>query len=98
MAKALSDACDVVWEVGLILCVAGAVPDLEVVDVADDDDVLRDAAVIQKLAERQGVCVINSPRAIRDHNEKLAIGQFSDYTSPTMVTSDAARTFALGTR
>ena len=44
-----------------------------------------------ELAERQGVCVINSPRAIRDHNEKMAIGQFSDYTSPTMVTSDATR-------
>ena len=44
-----------------------------------------------ELAERQGARVINSPRAIRDHNEKLAIGQFSEHTSPTMVTSDAAR-------
>ena len=44
-----------------------------------------------ELAVRQGACVINSPSAIRDHNEKLAIGQFSQYTSPTMVTSDEAR-------
>ena len=44
-----------------------------------------------ELAERQGARVINSPRAIRDHNEKLAIGQFSEHTSPTIVTPDAAR-------
>jgi len=44
-----------------------------------------------ELAERQGACVINSPRAIRDHNEKLAIGQFSEHTSPTLVSSDEAR-------
>lgn len=44
-----------------------------------------------ELAERQGARVFNRPGAIRDHNEKLAIGQFSQYTSPTLVSSDAAR-------
>ncbi|MCC2971271.1 glutathione synthase [Massilia sp. IC2-476] len=44
-----------------------------------------------ELAERQGARVFNRPGAIRDHNEKLTIGQFSQYTSPTLVSSDAAR-------
>ncbi len=38
-------------------------------------------------AERQGARVINRPQAIRDHNEKLAIAQFSEFTSPTLVSS-----------
>jgi glutathione synthase len=44
-----------------------------------------------ELAEKQGAKVVNKPSAIRDHNEKMAIGQFSAYTSPTLVTSDEAR-------
>jgi glutathione synthase len=44
-----------------------------------------------ELAERQGARVFNKPSAIRDHNEKLTIGQFSEYTSPTLVTSSATR-------
>jgi glutathione synthase len=44
-----------------------------------------------ELAEKQGAKVLNKPSAIRDHNEKMAIGQFSAYTSPTLVTSDEAR-------
>ncbi|RYE65864.1 MAG: glutathione synthase [Oxalobacteraceae bacterium] len=40
-----------------------------------------------ELAERQGARVFNKPGAIRDHNEKLSIAQFSQYTSPTLVTS-----------
>ena len=43
------------------------------------------------LAEKQGACVVNKPQAVRDHNEKLAITQFTDFTSPTLVTSDATR-------
>ena len=43
------------------------------------------------LAEAQGARVFNKPSAIRDHNEKLAIAQFSEFTSPTLVTSDLAR-------
>jgi glutathione synthase len=44
-----------------------------------------------ELAEKQGARVFNKPSAIRDHNEKLSIAQFSQFTSPTLVTSDAAR-------
>jgi glutathione synthase len=41
-------------------------------------------------AETEGAKVFNRPRAIRDHNEKLAIARFADYISPTLVTRDAA--------
>jgi glutathione synthase len=44
-----------------------------------------------ELAETQGAHIVNRPQAIRSHNEKLAIAQFSEFTSPTLVTSDAAR-------
>ncbi len=44
-----------------------------------------------ELAQNQGARVFNKPSAIRDHNEKLAIAQFSEFTSPTLVTSDPAR-------
>ena len=44
-----------------------------------------------ELAQEQGARVFNKPSAIRDHNEKLAIAQFSEFTSPTLVTSDPAR-------
>jgi glutathione synthase len=44
-----------------------------------------------ELAEKQGAKVFNKPAAIRDHNEKLSIAQFSQYTSPTLVSSDATR-------
>ena len=43
------------------------------------------------LAEKQGACVVNKAQAVRDHNEKLAITQFTEYTSPTLVTPDATR-------
>lgn len=44
-----------------------------------------------ELAEQQGARVFNKPSAIRDHSEKLAIAQFSEFTSPTLVTADEAR-------
>jgi glutathione synthase len=44
-----------------------------------------------ELAERQGARVFNRPGAIRDHNEKLSIAQFSEYTSPTLVSSSDKR-------
>jgi len=44
-----------------------------------------------ELAESQGARVFNKPSAIRDHNEKLAIAQFSEFTSPTLVTPDMER-------
>ena len=40
-------------------------------------------------AEREGARVFNRPAALRDHPEKLAIMEFSQYTSPTLVTRDA---------
>ena len=43
-----------------------------------------------ELAEKQGARVINSPRAVRDHNEKLAIAKFARYTVPSLVTRDTA--------
>lgn len=44
-----------------------------------------------QLAEKQGAKVFNKPSAIRDHNEKLSIAQFSQFTAPTLVTSDETR-------
>ena len=44
-----------------------------------------------EMAERQGARVFNKPQAIRDHSEKLAIAQFSQFTVPTLVTRDAGR-------
>ena len=44
-----------------------------------------------ELAEKQGARVFNKASAIRDNNEKLAIAQFSEFTSPTLVTSNEAR-------
>jgi glutathione synthase len=35
-----------------------------------------------------GAKVFNHPRAIRDHNEKLAITEFPQFTAPTLVTRD----------
>ncbi len=40
-------------------------------------------------AEREGARVFNSPRALRDHPEKLAILEFPQYIAPTLVTRDA---------
>ena len=39
-------------------------------------------------AEREGARVFNRPRAIRDHNEKLAIAEFGEFIAPTLVTRD----------
>ncbi|HEX4986952.1 MAG TPA: glutathione synthase [Burkholderiales bacterium] len=41
-----------------------------------------------ELAERQGAWVVNNPRAVRDHNEKLAIARFPQFTVPTLVTRE----------
>jgi glutathione synthase len=41
-------------------------------------------------AERQGAKVFNSPRALRDHNEKFAIAEFSRWTVPSLVSRDMA--------
>jgi glutathione synthase len=44
-----------------------------------------------ELAERAGAHVFNKPQAIRDHSEKLAIGEFAQFVAPSLVTRDAAR-------
>jgi glutathione synthase len=44
-----------------------------------------------ELAERDGARVFNKPQAIRDHSEKLAIGEFAQFVAPTLVTRDPAR-------
>jgi len=44
---------------------------------------------VLELAEDQGARVFNRPRAIRDHNEKLATAKYPQYTVPTLVTREA---------
>ncbi|MDH5480566.1 MAG: glutathione synthase, partial [Nitrosomonas sp.] len=39
-----------------------------------------------ELAERQGAYVINSPRSIRDHNEKMAITKYPQFITSTLIT------------
>jgi glutathione synthase len=41
-------------------------------------------------AEAEGAQVFNSPRALRDHPEKLAILEFPEFITPTLVTRNAA--------
>ncbi|MGE0876813.1 MAG: glutathione synthase [Burkholderiales bacterium] len=41
-------------------------------------------------AEREGARVINSPTAVRDHNEKFAIAEFPRFTATSMVARDMA--------
>ena len=40
-------------------------------------------------AEREGARVFNKPASLRDHPEKLAIMEFAEFISPTLVTRDA---------
>ena len=40
-------------------------------------------------AEREGARVFNKPASLRDHPEKLAIMEFPQFASPTLVTRDA---------
>jgi glutathione synthase len=40
-------------------------------------------------AEREGGKVVNTPRALRDHPEKLAIMEFAEFVPPTLVTRNA---------
>lgn len=49
------------------------------------------ATYLLEAAEREGARVFNRPRAIRDHNEKLAITKFAEFIEPTLVTRDPAR-------
>ena len=42
-------------------------------------------------AVREGARVFNAPDAIRDHNEKLAISEFAQFTAPTLVSRESER-------
>jgi glutathione synthase len=44
------------------------------------------ATYLLEAAQTDGAKVFNAPRALRDHNEKFAIGEFLDYCAPTLVT------------
>ncbi len=48
-----------------------------------------------EIAESEGARIVNRPRAIRDHNEKMAIAKFAQFTAPTLVTrrDDLIRSF-----
>jgi len=49
------------------------------------------ATYLLELAEIAGARVFNKPAAIRDHNEKFSIAQFSKFIAPTVVTRDEIR-------
>jgi len=48
------------------------------------------ATLLLERAEAEGAQVVNSPRALRDWNEKLAILRFPQLAPPTLVASDMA--------
>ncbi|MGE0357054.1 MAG: glutathione synthase [Burkholderiales bacterium] len=52
------------------------------------------ATLLLERAEAEGARVVNSPRALRDWNEKLAILRFPRYSPPTLVSRDPARVHA----
>ena len=43
-----------------------------------------------ELAEDQGAYILNSPRSIRDHNEKLAIAKYPQFITPTLISRQEA--------
>ncbi len=48
------------------------------------------ATYLLERAEAEGARIFNRPRAIRNHNEKLAITGFTQFIAPTLVTSNEA--------
>ena len=52
------------------------------------------ATLLLERAEAEGARVVNSPRALRDWNEKLAILRFPQFTPATMVARDPSRIHA----
>jgi glutathione synthase len=49
------------------------------------------ATLLLSRAAALGARVVNDPRALRDHNEKLSILEFPQFTVPTLVTREAER-------
>ena len=52
------------------------------------------ATLLLEQAESQGARVFNSPRSLRDYNEKLAITKFARFTAATLVAKDPGRIHA----
>jgi len=52
------------------------------------------ATLLLEQAESQGARVFNSPRSLRDYNEKLAITKFARFTAPTLVAKNPGRIHA----
>ncbi len=46
------------------------------------------ATQLLEIAERQGVCVVNSPQALRNHGEKMAALEFPEFTPSTLISSN----------
>jgi glutathione synthase len=70
----------------LALCDAGAV--LMRKDPPFDSEYFYATHLLEQ-AEREGARVFNTPRALRDHPEKLSILEFPEYIAPTIVARDA---------
>ena len=49
------------------------------------------ATLLLSRAAALGAKVVNDPQALRDHNEKLSVLEFPQFTVPTLVTRDAGR-------
>ena len=49
------------------------------------------ATWLLEVTERAGARVFNKPSSIRDHSEKMAIAEFAQFVTPTLVTRDADR-------
>jgi len=49
------------------------------------------ATLLLSLAAARGARIVNDPQALRDHNEKLSILEFPQFTVPTLVTREAER-------
>lgn len=49
------------------------------------------ATLLLSRAATRGARVVNDPQALRDHNEKLSILEFPQFTVPTVVTREAER-------
>jgi len=54
-----------------------------------DDEYIYATHLLEQ-AERDGARVFNKPKSLRDHPEKLSIMEFSEFTTPTLVTRSAA--------
>ncbi len=49
------------------------------------------ATYLLELAQMHGARIFNRPDAIRNHNEKITITQFAQFTAPTLISSDPLR-------